>query len=113
MPAMKANGIVLHGQTRRKLLRLSRRSRNADHRTRCLIVLRLADGWSVLRIAQALSCSPATVRKFRDRWLAQGFAGLVDRREDNGQTKADERYIAIVRWILDSTPPIFGHRRPT
>lgn len=110
---MHTINIVLHGQTRKKLLRLSRRIRNADHRTRCLIVLRLADGWNVLRVARALSCSPATVRKFRDRWLAQGFAGLVDRREDNGQTKADERYVATVRWILESKPTDFGHRRPT
>ena len=48
-----------------------------------------------------------------DRWEAYGEAGLVDRREDNGQTKADETYVAMVRWILGSTPPDFGHRRPT
>lgn len=113
MPAMKPDGIVLHGQTRRKLLRLSRRSRDANRRTRCLIVLRLAEGWSVMEIARALSCSSATVGKYRDRWLAHGFAGLVDRREDNGQTKADEFYVGTVRWILTLTPQDFGRRRPT
>jgi hypothetical protein len=94
MPVMETDVIVLHGRTRRKLLRLS-------------------DGWKIGRIAKALSCSPAPVRKVRDRWLAERFAGLVDRREDNGQTKADERYVATVRWILDLRPTDFGHRRPT
>ena len=110
---MRTPPIVLHPQVRKKLLRQARRTRNADRRTRCLIVLRLADGWSAAAVARGLSCSPATVRKFRDRWLARGFAGLVDRREDNGLTKADERYVALIRWVLGSTPPAFGHRRPT
>jgi transposase len=110
---MKAPAIVLHGQTRKKLLRQSRKTRDADRRTRLLIVLRLAEGWSVLKVADGLSCSPSTVRKFRDRWLTRGMAGLVDRREDNGQTKADELYVAVVRWLLQFTPPTFGHRRPT
>ena len=110
---MKAFGIVLHGQTRKKLLRLAHDSRDAGFRTRCLVVLRLADGWRIARVAKALSCSTSTVRRFRDRWAAEGFAGLVDRREDNGQTKADERYVATVRWVLEFDPTTFGHRRPT
>ena len=113
MPVMGTPLIVLRGPTRKKLLRQARRTRDAGRRTRCLIVPRLADGWPAARVAAALTCAPATVRKFRGRWLAGGFAGLVDRREDNGRTKADEQCVATVRWLLRFTPPAFGHRRPT
>lgn len=36
----------------------------------------------------------------------------MDRREDNGTVKADELYVATVRWILAGTPQDFLHRRP-
>jgi transposase len=80
---------------------------------RYLIVLRSADGWSGKRIRQALGCSPSTVSRTLDRWEAFGEAGLVDRREDNGTAKADEWYVATVKWLLAGTPQDFFHRRPT
>ena len=113
MPAMKTRRIVLHPQTRGKLERESRRCKDAATRVRYLIVLRSADGWSGRRIAAALGCSASTVSGTLGRWEAYGEAGLVDRREDNGTTKADELYVATVRWILAGTPQDFLHRRPT
>jgi transposase len=77
------------------------------------VVLRAGDGWSGKRISKALGCSAATVSRTLDRWEAYGEAGLLDRREDNGQTKADQAYVATVRWILAGTPQDFLHRRPT
>jgi hypothetical protein len=41
---MESRRIVLHGQTRKKLQRVARKTRDADTRTRYLIVLRAADG---------------------------------------------------------------------
>lgn len=114
MPAMKARTIVLHPQTREKLKRLARRCRDADTRVRYLIAVRSSEGWSGKRICRALGCSGSTVTRTLDRYEALGEAGLVDRREDNGLRKADESYVAVVRWILDSgTPRDFFHRRPT
>lgn len=113
MPAMETRKIVLHPRTREKLRRVARRCRDADTRVRYLIVLRSADGWSGRRISKALGCCPSTVSHTLDRWEAYGEAGLVDRREDNGQVKADESYVAAVRWILAGTPQDFLHRRPT
>lgn len=110
---MKTRRIVLPPRTREKLQRVLRRCRDADTRTRYLVVLRAADGWSGQRIAGALGCCPSTVSGTLDRWEAYGEAGLIDRREDNGQTKADESYVATVRWILAGTPQDFFHRRPT
>jgi transposase len=110
---MKARTIVLHPQTRAKLKRLARRCRDADTRVRYLIIVRSSEGWSGKRICRALGCSASTVTRTLDRWEALGEAGLIDRREDNGDAKADESYVAVVRWMLDGTPQDFFHRRPT
>jgi transposase len=77
------------------------------------IVLRAAEGHSGRRMARELGCCAATVSRTLDRYEALGEAGLIDRREDNGQTKADEPYAQTVLWILEHTPPEHGHRRPT
>jgi transposase len=113
MPAMRTRRIVLHAQTREKLKRVARQCRDADTRTRYLIVVRSAEGWSGKRIGRALGCSASTVSRTLDRYEAFGEAGLLDRREDNGQARADASYIETVRWILGCTPRDFFHRRPT
>jgi transposase len=110
---MKSRRIVLHGRQRERLLRLARRCRDAELRVRYMIVIHSAQGWSIARIARALGCSQATVSRTRRRWLAAGEAGLIDRREDNGEAKVDEMYIDTVRWILEFAPTEFLHRRPT
>lgn len=113
MPAVKTRKVVLHPQTREKLKRLGRRCKDADTRTRHLIVVRSSEGWSGKRICKALGCSASTVSRTLDRYEVFGEAGLVDRREDNGQAKADEWYVDVVRWILAGTPQGSFHRRPT
>lgn len=113
MPAMKTRRIILHGQTREKLKRMARRCRDADTRRRYLIVVASAEGCSGRKISRALGCSASTVSRTLDRYESFGEAGLLDRREDNGQAKADEAYVQSVRWILSRTPQDFLHRRPT
>lgn len=110
---MKAERIVLRGRQRQRLLRLARRTDDPDLRVRYMIVIHSADGWGIDRIAEALGCSAATVSRTRRRWREAGEAGLADRREDNGEPKVDERYVATVRWILRSPATAFLHRRPT
>ncbi len=46
---------------------------------RMLIVDRLAAGWSVAAVAMAAGVTAKTVRKWRNRYAAEGKAGLVDR----------------------------------
>lgn len=53
-------------------------ARTTPH-SRMLIVERLAAGWTVAAVAAALGTSPRTVRKWRDRFAAEGDAGLRDR----------------------------------
>lgn len=110
---MKTRRIVLHPRTRAKLQRKAQRFQDAALRTRYLIVLRADDGWSGRKTAAALGCSPSHVSRTLGRWEAYGEAGLIDRREDNGDAKADESYVAMVRWLLEGTPRDFFHRRPT
>jgi transposase InsO family protein len=47
--------------------------------SRMLIVTRLREGWRVSAVAQAMGIDPRTVRKWRDRFAAEGEAGLQDR----------------------------------
>lgn len=110
---MDTRRIVLHPQRRAKLQRESRRCRDADTRVRYRIVLLSDQNWSGKRIAHALGCTPSTVSRTLSRWEQFGQAGLIDRREDNGQTKADGLYADTVAWILESSPQDFFHRRPT
>jgi transposase len=113
MPAMETRRIVLHPRTRAKLERVARRCKDADTRVRYRIVLLSGQQWSGKRIARALGCSPSTVSRTLARWLGYGEAGLIDRREDNGQIKADDLYARTVAWVLESTPQAFFHCRPT
>lgn len=105
--------IVLAAATRRKLKQEARWTPDARYRTRCLIVLRADDGWKPGRIAAALNCSPSHVNRTVNRFVSDGLCGLIDRREDNGTLKADERYVATVRRMLRKRPRDFGHRRTT
>jgi transposase len=110
---METRRIVLHPRTREKLRRKAQRCKDARLKTRLLIVLGAAEGWSGRRIAAALGCSPSHVSRTLQRWRELGEAGLIDRREDNGRPKADESYVGMVRWVLNGTPQDFFHRRPT
>lgn len=110
---MNTRRIVLHPRTAAKLQLKIRRCRDADTRVRYLIVLRTDRGHSGKRIARELGCCCATVSRTIARYRTLGEAGLVDRREDNGQAKADELYAQTVAWILESSPQDFSHRRPT
>ena len=110
---MEQRRIVLHPRTRAKLQREAKRCKDADTRVRYRVVLLSDQCWSGKRIARALGCTPSTVSRTLSRWRRYGRAGLIDRREDNGQTKADELYAQTVAWVLASSPQAFVHRRPT
>jgi transposase len=110
---MRTSKIVLFGRAREKLERVCRRSRDADTRVRYRIVLLSVQGWSGERIAKAQGCSKSTVSRTLSRWRLYGEAGLIDRREDNGQAKADGLYMQTVAWILEGSPQDFFHHRST
>ncbi len=57
--------------------------------------------------------SPSTVYRLARRFRQAGEPGLLDHREDNGQTKLDERYLAVLYDVVRGRPEDYGHRRPT
>ena len=111
---MQWTAIEVSRPQRRRLLRAARKSKDADLRTRHMIVIHSAAGKSQSEIAGMLGCSVSTVKRTRGRFRELGEAGLVDRREDNGPAaKADEAYAADLLDVLRHTPRRHGQRRPT
>jgi transposase len=78
-----------------------------------LIIVNLDEGRTVADTARALGVSESTVRRVRERFVECGEAGLVDRREENGDRKLDEEYLAILHEVVASSPQEHGFRRPT
>lgn len=104
--------------------RLSRKERNwlvseamkaadAAWRTRCQIVRNLARRQAPTRIAAILGCGRSQVYRVAERFLADGPAGLVDRREENGASKATDSYAATVMMLVVMSPQQYGYQRPT
>lgn len=86
---------------------------DADTRCRAQIVVALVQGKSVQDIVQVLQCSSTLVYKVSHRFDEQGRAGLMDRREDNGEVVVTKAVRNCVWALAASTPRKFGHRRPT
>ncbi len=61
--------------------------------SRMLMVQRLASGWTPAAVARAQGVTARTVRKWRDRFAAEGEAGLADRssRPHRSPTRLDGR----------------------
>lgn len=105
--------IVLHHNLRSKLRSKAASIADAARRVRYLIVLHADQGMPKAQIARALGCCRQTVDRVINRYREMGEAGLLDRREDNGQQKVTTEYLSILKWILESSPQAFAHRRPT
>lgn len=111
---MQRTAIELSRPRRRRLLRAARKTKEANLRTRQMIVIHSAAGKSQHEVSAMLGCSVSTVKRTRARWRELGEAGLIDRREDNGPpAKADEAYAADLLDVLRHTPRRHGQRRPT
>lgn len=108
-------GIVvkLHRRDKRRLAKRLRKLKDAGLRTRYCIIVNLAEGRSVADTARALGTSRRTVSRVRDRFVQHAEAGLLDRREENGQTKLDELYLKTLYDVVESSPHEYGWLRPT
>jgi transposase len=100
-----------HGK--RRLLKSMRKCKDGQLKTRYHIVLSLLNGRSVKGVAEILCVAESTVRRVRDRFSVAGEAGLIDRREENGDRKLDDDYLARLYRVVASSPEAFGWRRPT
>lgn len=83
-------------------------------RCHCKIVLCLVGGQGARAIAKTGLCSTSQVYRVAERFVEEGPPGLADRREDNGETKADEHYQSVLLEVVGNTSPReHGYRRPT
>jgi len=80
-------------------------------RQRYLIVYHRRQGAAPPAIAAWMGCDWSTVYRVWKRFCLQGEAGLVDRREDNGEVKVDEVYLARLWSLVGWSPSDFGWHR--
>jgi len=105
--------VRVRGPVKRQLRKLRRQTKDKGLTARCQIVLLWAEHADRSAIARAIGCSMSWVDRVIRRFRDHGVAGLHDRREDNGQTKVDEAYLATLYKIVDKQPTDFGYPRPT
>lgn len=89
------------------------RSPDAEFRMRCKIVRYLAKGRRPSEVRRCLECSESTVYRTAHRFLDHGVEGLSDRREDNGEVKVHEAYVATVLAAVAGRPQEHGYERTT
>jgi len=108
-------GIVpeLRFSAKEKLVRRMRECSDPKHKMRYLIIVNLLAGRSPSETARTLHVGRSTVYSVAKRFREVGEAGLVDRREGNGDRKLDERYLAVLHEVVKSSPHEHGWRRPT
>src|SRR6516225_336085 len=97
---------------KQRLLKHLRQCRQAGLKTRYLIIVNLVNGRSAATTAEVLKVGRSTVYAVAQRFRTAGEAGLVDRREENGPRKLDERYLATLYEVVRSDPPDHGWGRP-
>jgi transposase len=105
--------IRLTNRVKKRLRQTRRTTRDAGLAQRCQIVLHAAKGRPSRTIADAVGCSRSWVSRVLVRFLQDGEAGLVDRREDNGRQKIDEWYLGRLYEVVSKRPTDYGYRRPT
>lgn len=105
--------VCLGRSCNRRFRQKARQANDPKLAKRYLIILNLDEGRSVADTARAFGMSESTVRRVRGRFLQRGEAGLVDGREDNGDTKLDEQYLATLHAVVASSPREHDFTRPT
>ena len=105
--------VRVRGPVKRELRKLREQTADKGLAARCQIVLLWGEGETWFAVARAVGCSVSWVGRMIRRFRDHGVAGLHDRREDNGQIKLDEHYLATLYETVDKQPPEFGYPRPT
>jgi len=109
------DGIVpeMRWSAKERLVNRLRKILDVKLRTRYLIVINLVRHRTASETASVLSVGRSTVYHVAQRFREAGEAGLVDRREENGTRKLDERYLAMLYATVRSSPENHGFLRPT
>jgi transposase len=101
-------------QRQRQIIRhKSMRSGVAVCRFRCKIILGLVQGKTPSQLVSGGLCSASQVYRVAHRFLDEGLPGLADKREDNGESPIDSRYVAELIRAVAASPQESGYARPT
>jgi transposase len=108
-------GIIpaLRASAKERLCRQLRKCRDSNLRTRYLVIINLANGRSPMQTAAAVQVCRSSVYRIARRFREAGEAGLIDRREENGERKLDEQYLQTLYEVVASSPEQYGWPRPT
>jgi transposase len=103
--------LVLAEDERAQLLRWSRRAKSAQSLAlRSRIVLACADGLDNTQVAARLEVVPATVGKWRRRFVDRRLDGLLDEPRPGGpRSVSDEQVEAVIVATLERTPKDATH----
>lgn len=98
--------VILTEDERRRLDSLAHRSRSAPHvARRARIILACADGADNKVVARRLHVTPATVCKWRGRFIRQRLDGLYDEpRPGAARTVTDDQVEQVIIRTLETTP---------
>jgi transposase len=105
--------ITLSARERSRLEGIARNELDHFLARRYRIVILRSLRYPYLAICQSTGASIGLVSKVLGRFRQYGQAGLVDRREDNGELKLDGRYLRTLYRVLRKTAPEWGWARPT
>jgi len=105
--------LCLARRVKHQIRKLRRDTKDKGLAQRCQIVLLSEKGRTRAAVGEAVGCSVSWIHRVLRRFVELGVAGLLDRREDNGQRKLDERYLAILHDVVAGSPQDHGYRRPT
>ena len=104
---------ALSRRERRILRSFAKGSPDAVLRCRCKVVLAVVQGSTPTRIARSGLTSESQVYRVIHRFLESGPVGLADRREDNGESKVNDEYEAVLWEVVAGSPQDYRYRRPT
>jgi len=105
--------LCLEHRVKVTLRRMRRRTRDKGLADRCQIVLLTARGRRRADVAESTGRSVSWVNRIVARFRDLGTAGLLDRREDNGERKLSEWFLATLHDVVDGCPQDYGYPRPT
>ena len=105
--------IKLRRRVKGHLRKLMHLTDDAHLKTRLNCVLLYAEGKRTEEIARSLACSTATAIRAANHYMAEGFAGLVDRRCENGEEKVDDDMRAALAVLVRTRPQQYGWERST
>ena len=103
----------LSRKQKRSLRSDAQRNPDAGYGQRCKIIWNLVKGNNPTSIVKHLHCSSKHVFDVAKRFVGEGLAGLVDRREDNGDPKVTEEYEGLLLLAAEKSPRDYGFDRPT